>query len=131
LKEEITHQNTTPEEEEKLPVLFPAIFEIESLKNDLHLPLLSLNILQENVPNLVKFLDISVSLPSPVKRADIFLTKNKLKLDMFYQVSFGKFIFRNIKLKTGENHFEFFYRVGNRKSTTVHTIIYRKYAGEK
>ena len=68
-------------------------------------------------------IDITVVLPPRIRYADIYLFINSEKIDMYYAVSAGKYTFRNVRLRTGENKIELFYTLGNIRSNSTFFII--------
>ncbi len=112
-------------------VLFPEIFEIENLKIDKNLPILKfINITASGTTNKNR-INISVIVPSGKKTIDIFLFINQSKCDMFYQIGEGSFIFKNVYLQPGENLVELFYRIGNKRSSSIYSVIKKLKSGNK
>ncbi len=117
---------------EKVPqALYPDIYDITNLKLEKNLPALtflnlkSLQFIKNNSVNVI------VNLPKLIKPVDLFLFVNNKKYDMFYHVNKGDFIFRNVKLKLKKNVIESFYRIGNKRSASIHAIIQNKKSGSQ
>ncbi len=111
-------------EDDKIPTTqFQDIFKLSNLKIDKELPSLKFN--QKN--NIQKTrsdkIDISVSIPKVKSNIDLYLFINGIKRDMFHRINPNKFSFRNVKLEEGKNKIELFYKLGNRKSSSIYCSI--------
>ncbi|MEO8399358.1 MAG: hypothetical protein ABI550_06015 [Ignavibacteriaceae bacterium] len=115
------------EEENLVPQqLFPDVFIISKLIIDNSFPLIKLINIEDSIVTSENFLDIKISTPKTKQKIDLFLFVNKVKTDMFYQIGKSKYTFKNIQLKNGKNLIEVFYRIGNKKSTSVYSLIIKE-----
>lgn len=104
---------------------FPDIYNFSSLIIDSKLKPVKLNIPDSLNWNSFR-INIFVSVPSTVRRCDLFLLINNKKRDMFYRVGAGRYVFRNVKLNKVRNEIEIFYRIHNRRSKPASSIIIRE-----
>ncbi len=103
--------------------LFPEVYNVANLKIDTKLPILKFYNLEDSITTKNSSIKISVQVPSKIRRTDLYLFVNKKKIDMFYQVSSGKYEFKNVSLINGENLIELFYRIGNKRSSSIYSVI--------
>ena len=104
----------------------PDIYEISSLRIDSKLPDLKISALQDTIHTDSSAIQISVTVPQKISGADIFLFNNDKKKDMYYQVSGGNYIFRNIFLDDSANNLVFLYRLGSRRSLPAKLVVIKK-----
>ena len=113
--------------DEQIPQnLFPEVFDIQSLKVNPALPILKFIKFKDTQRTKKSSIDLEIKLTHQIQKADLFLYVNKSKRDMFYQIDKGIYSFKNIKLKSGENLLEFFYRIGSKKSLPVFSVVYKE-----
>ena len=116
-----------PADEIQAPqALFPEIFNISNLKTDKQIPILQFTNLQDTITTQEKSIDISVAVPDLRKKADLFLFVNHKKRDMYYQILGSEYTFKEVKLDKGENIIELFYRLGQKKSSSIYCLINRE-----
>ncbi len=104
----------------------PDIYEVSSLRVDSKLPDLKINSGQDTIHTDSSAIRISVILPQKISGADIFLFNNNKKKDMYYQVSSGEYVFRNVFLKDSVNNLVFLYRLGSRRSLPAKLVVIKK-----
>ena len=99
--------------------LYPKVFNFSELITDHSLPLIKLLNIEDSISIKKKILDIKLQVPVTEFLIDLFLFVNNKKQDMFYQIPFGEYSFRNIMLTPGKNLIEIFYKHKSIKSTSV------------
>jgi hypothetical protein len=108
------------DQEDTPQIVYPGIFNITRLTIDKTLPLVKIKNMKHPFETPQEKLDIEVEIPPGIKKADLFLFINQIKKDMFYQVDSGSFIFKNVKSNKGKNYIELFYRIGEKRSSSVY-----------
>ena len=114
------------EDEEYPQNLFPEIINFKELLTDRNLPIVTFENFSEIVKTKKGKIDLTINLPYSRRVADIYLLVDECKKDMFYQVKPGFYNFKNVKLSRGENLIELFYRIGEKRSSSVYSIIIRE-----
>ncbi len=71
-------------------------------------------------------INIKVLLPRRIRYANIYLFINKEKVDLYYSVNGGEYIFRNVRLRLGKNNIELFYTLGNIRSNSTSFLIIKE-----
>ena len=113
-------------ESEKQDYQTPEVYEVNSLRIDSRLPRLMINVDSDTIYSDSSTLQLSVTLPLKVSRADVFLLNNGREKDMFYQVDPGEHSFQRIFLEDSVNNLIFFYRVGSRRSLPEKIVVIKK-----
>lgn len=106
--------------------LFPEIFNISNLKIDKQLPNPKINNYQTELITDEKQIDISVNVPFTKGNIDLYLFVDNKKKDLFYRIKNGDYIFKNIKLNKGKNIIELFYKIGDRRTSSIYSSIIRE-----
>ena len=120
-------ENLLTEDAAQTPqALFPEIFNISNLTIDKQLPILEFINLNDTDNTAEKQIDVSVELPYPGRNVDLFLFVNRKKRDMFYQVFGRKYTFKDVVIDKGENLIELFYRLGQKRSSSIYCLINRE-----
>ncbi|NWF88928.1 MAG: hypothetical protein HXY50_05625 [Ignavibacteriaceae bacterium] len=106
----------------KVKKMFPQISDSEvclPLINEGKINLLSILPRTKKTPGRFR---ISINLDIQTSIANVFITVNGEKTDLFYSVCSGKYVF-NIYLKKGKNLIGIYYTISGETSSIVHTII--------
>ena len=111
--------------------LFPDIYEIEKLKLEIDLPVLVFENLQAKQLINKNLRNVIVKVPAVMKPVDVFLFINHKKFDMYYKACEGIYNFKHVPINLGENLLEAFYRLGNKKSLSIYSIIQKKKSGKQ
>ena len=120
------------QEEDSIPqALFPEIYEIKNLKLDKKLPLLKFCNYRSFQIISKKNIDIDIEVPELKKPVDLLLIVNHRKYDMFYKAVGGIYTFKNVEIDSEENIIEVFYRLGNKKSSSVYYLTNTNKSGNK
>lgn len=117
-------ENETERIDEELPAdLFPDVYDLSNLIIEPKFLFLQFKNLKDTLVVDTQVISVEVVVPNGAKNIDLFLFRNKRKVDMFYQIGQGVYKFNNVRLNVGENVLETFYRNGSKRSISVYSII--------
>jgi len=118
----------TDEEELKakpIPPEIPELYDFTTLEVESKFRPITIN-LPDTLKIKERTLDLPIIVPGKNLLCDVLLLINKIKKDMFYQISEGSYEFKNVPLNNGLNEVEIFYRIGGKKSVSSICVIVRE-----
>lgn len=116
-KEELKAKPTPPE--------IPELYDFTTLELESKLRPITIN-LPDTLKIKERSIDLPIIVPGKNLLCDVLLLINKIKKDMFYQVSEGSYEFKDVPIENGINEIELFYRIGKKRSVSSICVIVKE-----